>query len=751
VGEDAIVLYLLSSSGSERRTSAAGRRATRGALFVLFLLALVFFGPESSAQNTQVGWMLARSMPIRTNHAMAYDAARQRVVLFGGVDQARRYLDDTWEWDGVSWQQVFPKTRPGPLIGHAMAYDAARGEIVMFGGWGPLATDETWVWNGVDWRKAAPIVAPPPRGEHAMAYDEARRVVVLFGGTDFLNSYNDITWEWDGSSWLPIPAPLGVGYGGPMAFDAVRRTVLRFTAGDTWEWDGVIWRALPNVVRPTLPNRAANLDVRLASDSIRGRVVLYIGSMDTRFESTWEWDGANWQMMPGTLPGLYAGALAFDAARGRTILYGGWASISPSRHHAWSWDGTAWSPADSTAHPGAHRFHAMAYDVARGRTVLFGASSNLGRGAETWEWDGARWHWIPTAVSPPANYNWMAYDAARRRVLLISGMLYTGSSQVQTWEWDGVSWRQIATPLAPPARSGAAVASDAARQRLVLFGGTAANSLRDTWEWDGAQWTLRTPLQSPPGGEGIAAYDAGRGITVWYGVGPQTWEWDGNNWSSQTSALWPSWRGAMGYDSTLRRVVHSGYMSTMEWDGTSWQFATGGIPAQLIGYSAMVFDERRKHIVHFGGEHIVGLRQTAANGEMYLYGLLMPSTVTRFGTGCGGPSGAPVLTSTLPFLGCPDVRLHLQAGLVAAPYLVAISTASQAQPLGGACTFYPSGTLVVASGVTNAFGFASVNFPVSFPRSLYGGAFFAQALVADPASSPLGLAHSPGLALVVGD
>ena len=207
----------------------------------------------------------------------------------------------------------------------------------------------------------------------------------------------------------------------------------------------------------------------------------------------------------------------------------------------------------------------------------------------------------------------------------------------------------------------------------------------------------------------------------------------------------------MAYDSTLRRVIHVGGMRTMEWDGTSWQLAATSIPSPIIGYSAMVFDERRKHLVHFGGEQLVGLRQTVANGETYLCGALMRSKVSLLGTGCGGTSGAPALMSTLPFFGCPDVRLHLQAGRVAAPYLVVISTAAQAQPLGGACTLYPSGTLIVTSGVTNAFGFASANFPVSFPRTLYGSVFYAQALVADPASMPLGIALSPGLALAVGD
>ena len=38
--------------------------------------------------------------PERSFHAMAYDSARGRVVLFGGI--VASWVNDTWEWDGVS-------------------------------------------------------------------------------------------------------------------------------------------------------------------------------------------------------------------------------------------------------------------------------------------------------------------------------------------------------------------------------------------------------------------------------------------------------------------------------------------------------------------------------------------------------------------------------------------------------------------------------------------------------------------------
>ena len=38
--------------------------------------------------------------------AMAYDSARERIVLFGGRTDRSGDLNDTWEWDGRTWTRV---------------------------------------------------------------------------------------------------------------------------------------------------------------------------------------------------------------------------------------------------------------------------------------------------------------------------------------------------------------------------------------------------------------------------------------------------------------------------------------------------------------------------------------------------------------------------------------------------------------------------------------------------------------------
>src|SRR6185436_20596703 len=65
-------------------------------------------------------------------HAMAYDSARRRVVVFGGRSAGES--GETYEFDGTTWHWLSPLVSPRSRTGAAMAYDAARSRIVMFGG-----------------------------------------------------------------------------------------------------------------------------------------------------------------------------------------------------------------------------------------------------------------------------------------------------------------------------------------------------------------------------------------------------------------------------------------------------------------------------------------------------------------------------------------------------------------------------------------------------------------------------------------
>ena len=65
-------------------------------------------------------------------------------------------------------------------------------------------------------------------------------------------------------------------------------------------------------------------------------------------------------------------------------------------------------------------------------------------------------------------------------------------------KWDGTNWSLIVPASSPPVRTNSAMAFDAARGRVMLFGGQiASGTLNDTWEWDGTAWTQRAVASSP--------------------------------------------------------------------------------------------------------------------------------------------------------------------------------------------------------------------------------------------------------------
>lgn len=238
----------------------------------------------------------ALSPPARTGHAMVYDSGRRVSVLYGGkTPNNNNPLADTWEWNGSAWTQATPANSPPARDGHAMAYDPARRRVLLFGGYNGSNLNDTWEWDGSNWTPRAPSSTPALRRRAAMCYDSVRDRVVMFGGYNGSSRFHD-TWEWDGVNWLQrspagqIPARR---HDLAMVFDAARgRSVLfggyqgSINMNDTWEWEGVdapgwIPRS-PGMVPPARSVHAMVYDTR------RGRVVLFGGDDGTNVRGdTW--------------------------------------------------------------------------------------------------------------------------------------------------------------------------------------------------------------------------------------------------------------------------------------------------------------------------------------------------------------------------------------------------------------------------------------------------------------------------------
>jgi len=584
------------------------------------LLFLTWVNPANAQSQSEPTWLNVTShLTGRYGHAVAYDAVRRQVVLFGGWRPLwpAEWLNDTWVWDGTDWVQKFPATSPPPRPDHAMAYDAARGQVVLFGGWdGSHLLNDTWVWEGSNWVQKFPTTTPPARRGHAMAYDAARGQVVLFGGFGGSAALND-TWVWDGANWVqkfPATSPPVRG-GHSMAYDAGRGEVVLFGGSgmnDTWVWDGLKW--VQKFPANSPPVRGGH---SMAYDAGRGEVALFGGSGSSGgLNDTWVWDGVNWvQKFPTTTPPARSGhAMAYDAARGRVVLFGGERSSNVLLEDTWVWDGVDWMQKVSVTSPRARSWHAMTYDAARGQVVLFGGSGMN----DTWVWDGLKWVQKFPANSPPGRSGHaMAYDVALGQVVLFGG--WDGSAALNdTWVWDGANWVQKFPVSSPPARHSHAMAYDAARGQVVLFGGASGSVLlNDTWVWDGTDWTQKLPVTSPPARRGHSmARDAAQGQVVLFGGGTgsggfvtllnDTWVWNGANWEQKFPVARPPARDfpTMAHDAARRYVVLFGgqhWNDTWAWDGTNWvqKFPSTSPPSAL--FYAMAYDAARGRLVLYGG------------------------------------------------------------------------------------------------------------------------------------------------------
>ena len=142
---------------------------------------------------------------------MAYDAAHGQVVMLfpSPTQNPPAHGTDTWTWDGSTWIQRQPVSSPPASTGGAtaIAYDADRKAVVMFGGLylANSATDQTWTWDGTTWTMGRPATIPPARFNHAMAYDPSTHTVLLTRGADIspggsITGLTD-TWTWDGVTW----------------------------------------------------------------------------------------------------------------------------------------------------------------------------------------------------------------------------------------------------------------------------------------------------------------------------------------------------------------------------------------------------------------------------------------------------------------------------------------------------------------------------------------------------------------------
>jgi parallel beta-helix repeat protein len=272
--------------------------------------------------------------PVSGEYAMAYDGARDVVVLYGGNAGGWPYSNSTWEFNGTDWAQVATATQPAAVYGMAMAYDASRGVVVLFGG--SDATDEelagTWEYNGTSWTQATPTASPPARTGAGLAYDAAGQTLYLFGGNDETTYY-----------------------------------------GDLWQYNGTTWSQVTPATAP--PARTLH---DLAYDASEGNLYLF-GGRDTSgagLSDLWAFDpsGSSWSQVNESGPAArYAHSFVYDIGTASLVLIGGAANAGDTLlADTWHFQATGgWAEGAGSGGTPATAYHGAIYDGTDQRVILF--------------------------------------------------------------------------------------------------------------------------------------------------------------------------------------------------------------------------------------------------------------------------------------------------------------------------------------------------------------------------------------------
>jgi hypothetical protein len=211
-----------------------------------------------------------------------------------------------------------------------MAFDEQRGVLVLFGGdSGNGLLNDTWEWDGVTWTQrysSDGMGGPTPRGVHLLYYDPNLQKIVVAGGyggqdENKKNIFFTDTWSWDGRNWAMIDG----GEDSPFlasasaAYDPSTKTVMAMNFDGMLAWSQDHWARLAGNGEPN-----GRQDARMAA--IPSGVAIFGGSKDDQtYNDLWLYTSAGWQNPdPALKPGARVDhAFFYDPVRASLVVFGG--------------------------------------------------------------------------------------------------------------------------------------------------------------------------------------------------------------------------------------------------------------------------------------------------------------------------------------------------------------------------------------------------------------------------------------------
>lgn len=234
--------------------------------------------------------------PRRREHVAVWDAADERMLVFGGAAVSAKptatLLGDLWSLDPANslagWSQLTPLgPAPSAREGATAVWDAAGQRMVVFGGYDGAYLNDVWaLTKGQDtwtWAPLAPSGTPPAaRSQHVAVWDADGQQMIVYGGFDGadLGDAQALVRDGDGWAWTalnPSGPPPEARSGHAAAWDAAGRRMLVVGGAGTdgpmelwsltqqdggWAWSALWGACETEVVAPSLqfPADGAALD-----------------------------------------------------------------------------------------------------------------------------------------------------------------------------------------------------------------------------------------------------------------------------------------------------------------------------------------------------------------------------------------------------------------------------------------------------------------------------------------------------------
>lgn len=348
-----------------------------------------------------------------------------------------------------------------------------------------------------------------------------------------------------------------------------------------------------------------------------------------------------WQRL-GTVDTRYSGVMAYDAADGYVLEFGGY----PGAGLTWTYANGSWTniTPNVTGAPPPRAWASMVYDATLGEIVLFGGyavvsgiPSHLLN--DTWTYRAATWTNRTGAFGnapDPRAFAGFAYDPNDSADVLFGGITGTAGPANGTWELSSGGWSDVTDlqTTSPTLETMPTMAEDGTDGSVVLFtGGSPSFPFGNaTWTFTGNRWAnvTGTAGAAPVARQAAGAVmdSTGGGVVLFGGYGnasplplglTDTWRFVHGSWTQLSTGvptpedrLYESMSDDPGSSGILLAggvdyFNLTGYTDTWSFSAGHWTLVTEGPSPNPRSGPSMAYDSSTGQVILFGGS---GLNDT---------------------------------------------------------------------------------------------------------------------------------------------